>query len=156
MYPRLKCNIHIPIRLHSSRTRRRQINRWNNRARFHAQVESLISPSNKHVNLSLRKEASRTISRSTTKGRISLSFMQVLLPEETLRVENERIGAEDIAVEKELAEGGDDFLSFGNLFAADNGVDHGFAGDGGAVVDAEDFVPDGVELGAFVEEAVHI
>lgn len=82
--------------------------------------------------------------------------MQVLLPEEPLRVENERIGAEDIAVEKELAEGGDDFLSFGNLFAADNSVDHGFAGDGGAVVDAEDFVPDGVELGAFVKEALHI
>ena len=57
------------------------------------------------------------------------------------------VGAEDVFVGVELAEGAQEGFARVHGFAADGRFDGHFAGDRGVVVEAEDFVPDGVEVG---------
>ena len=68
--------------------------------------------------------------------------------EEAGRVKGRRRGAKDVGIGVELAKGSQERFPGVHAFAANGGFDCHFPSDRGVVVEAEAFVPDGVELGA--------
>ncbi len=83
-------------------------------------------------------------------------MVERLVVEEAAVVEAFGVGAEDVFVGVELAKGAQEGFAGVHGFAADGRFGGHFAGDGGVVVEAEDFVPDGVEVGAVGQEDVDV
>ncbi len=83
-------------------------------------------------------------------------MVERLVVEEAAMVEAIGVGAEDVFVGVELAKGAQEGFAGVHSFAADGRLDGHFAGDGGVVIEAEDFVPDGVEVGAVGQEDIDV
>lgn len=144
MRPGFEGDTEVSVRLHGCRAWSGQVDLRNYRAGLDGEVKPVVGQRDEHVNLTLGEEAARAVGGPATKGGIALDLVQVLLLAEALRVEDERLGAEDVAVYEELPEWCDDFLARRHELSPNRGVDHRFAGHGCAVIDSEDLVPDGV------------
>ena len=79
---------------------------------------------------------------------VAFGVVEGFVVEEAARVEAMCVGAENVSIGVELAEGAQEGFAEMHGFSADGGFDGHFSGDGGVVVEAEDFVPDGVEVRA--------
>lgn len=75
-------------------------------------------------------------------------MVQTFIGEKAGGVESQRPRTKDGRIRVELAEGTEDCLACAHCFTTNSCVFSGLAGDGGVVVDAENFVPYCVKVGA--------
>lgn len=87
---------------------------------------------------------------------VALGVVEALAGKETVGVEPRDSRAKNGCVQMKLAEGTKHRLSCVYYFTTDDSIFGSFAGDGSVVVDAEDFVPHCVEVGAFGQEKFQV